>query len=332
MKQRVSILCRIVSMWCVLWLGVAGAATAAPEATFAVVPFEGFPSQGASHTTAMEAADLLAQRLRAAGAVRVVGPAEFEGKISRRPDAATVKRVGVEQGVIGVLTGRTTRIGTHLSVDVQLYSAASGTVAATLVEEVPNSAALQPALDRIAKRILQIVGSGAKMSPASATLPAAPPTATRTQKEAAEPSKTGSSITASKEPMAITADQLEVLPKNGGRTIVFVGNVKLVQGPLLLTSEKLEAVYAAGASDPERIVATRNVHIAQSGKTVRCDQATYQRKTQRVICRGNAVMQQGIDQAEGEEIEFQLDAERLLIRGGAKVVITPASKPKEQGS
>ncbi len=334
MKQFVSALCRIASVWCVLWLGVASVATAAPEATFAILPFDGFPSQGASHTTAMETSDLLAQRLRAAGAVRVVGPADFEGKVSRRPDAAAVKRIGVEQDVVGIITGTTTRIGTHLSVDVQLHSAASGAVAATIVEEVPTPAALQPALDRIAKRILQIVvgSTGDNMARADTTPPVSAPTEGRTQKTTVASKKTNSSAAAPKGPMAITADQLEVLPKDGGRTIVFVGNVKLVQGPLLLTSEKLEAVYAAGASDPERIVATRNVRITQSGKSVRCDQATYQSKTQRVICRGNAVMQQGIDQAEGEEIEFQLDAERLLIRGGAKVVITPDSKPKESDS
>lgn len=344
MSHRGQKLCRLGSVLCGLWFALTSVALAAPEATFAVIPFESFPSQGASHATSLEVADLLAQRLRALGAVRVVPPADLEGKVSRRPDAASVKRVAAEQSVIGVVTGATTRIGTHLSVDVQLRSSATGGVVATLVEEVPNPAALQPALDRVAKRILQIVGSDEKMARAAATpsvsaRTAAPQPTAEEQPATAKPGvekagaeKASAPFAASKDPMSIAADQLEVVSKEGGRTIVFVGNVKLTQGPLLLNSERLEAVYAAGASDPERIVATRNVRITQSGKTVRCDQATYQRKTQKVICRGNAWMQQGVDQASGEEIEFQLDTERLLIRGGAKVVITPDSKPKEQGS
>ena len=55
-----------------------------------------------------------------------------------------------------------------------------------------------------------------------------------------------------------------------------------------------------------------------------CDVATFFNAERRVICRGRAALQQGCDLVRGEEIHFDLENERVLVKGGASVVIRNA--------
>ena len=72
------------------------------------------------------------------------------------------------------------------------------------------------------------------------------------------------------------------------------------------------------------MVATGGVILRQAGRRAKCDSATFYPKEQRVVCMGNdAELEQGGTSLRGKEIEFFLDTERMVIRGGADVFMEP---------
>ena len=131
-------------------------------------------------------------------------------------------------------------------------------------------------------------------------------------------------------PISIKSDELEAIQKGKERFFLFTGHVFVQQDNVTLHSDRLEAYYPEGSSQPERLVATGHVLIEQEGKTAICEQATYLNTAQRVFCRGSAELRQGQDSARGKEIELQLDTERMFIRGDALVVLKPKEKEKEK--
>ena len=131
-----------------------------------------------------------------------------------------------------------------------------------------------------------------------------------------------------------------MLPHDGGRRLVFSNNVAVVQGDIVLNADRLEAVYPQGASQPDLLLATGHVRIAQGDRRARCERATYERVAETIVCRGNAEVIQGCDRVRGEEIAFDLVQERVRVTGAASVVIQPddgdtdkcadGSKPSEK--
>jgi lipopolysaccharide export system protein LptA len=110
----------------------------------------------------------------------------------------------------------------------------------------------------------------------------------------------------SDEPISIKSDELEVLSEDGGRRLVFSRNVVVVQGDMRLRANRLEAVYPQGASQPESLHATGSVFVNQGDREARCQEATYVRTSDTIVCRGNAEVVQGCDRVRGREIEFDL--------------------------
>jgi len=124
----------------------------------------------------------------------------------------------------------------------------------------------------------------------------------------------------SDEPINIRSDELEAFEEGGERRFVFRQDVEVRQGDLRLTSRHLEAFYPKGSSQPDRLEARGNVVLVQEGREARCDRAIYLRSEGRVVCLGDdAVLLQDGDRVRGKEIEFDLDTERLVVRGGADV-------------
>jgi len=124
----------------------------------------------------------------------------------------------------------------------------------------------------------------------------------------------------SDEPINIRSGELEAFEEGGERRFVFRQDVEVRQGDLRLTSRHLEAFYPKGSSQPDRLEASGDVVLVQEGREARCDRATYLRDEGRVVCLGDdAVLLQDGDRVRGKEIEFDLDTERLVVRGGADV-------------
>ena len=290
-----------------LGVGLAGAAHADGVG---VAPFEVVPAG----QPAPELGAHVAQRLATRGVGRVAGPSELgaPAQFDATPQAAqSWARVA---GVDAIVVGRTTRIGSGLSVHAKLLDGATGKpVGAPVVEEAPRPEDLGRTIDRLTGSLVDRLAKrpGAVSAPGPAEKP--------------EPKeRTGASFDRDK-PLSIQADQLESQadPK-GSRHIVFTGHVRAVQGDLSLVSDRLEAFSAAGKSEPDRLVAQGHVTIKQGVRVARCAEATFFRAEERVVCTGQlAEIEQACDRVRGPRIIFHLGSERLEVEGGADVQIRP---------
>jgi lipopolysaccharide export system protein LptA len=124
-------------------------------------------------------------------------------------------------------------------------------------------------------------------------------------------------------PISIKSDELDVLQKGQGRRFLFKGHVRAEQDQLTLRSDLLEAEYPEGDGQPDRLVATGHVEMTHAGRKALCDRAVYYRREQRLVCTGNAQLEQACDRVRGEEIVFHVDSEVLEVNGAADVRIHP---------
>jgi lipopolysaccharide transport protein LptA len=124
-------------------------------------------------------------------------------------------------------------------------------------------------------------------------------------------------------PISISADELEALSRKGQRELEFRGQVKVVQGQLSLRSDRLQAFYPAGGSQPERLVADGSVQLVRGESRARCDHAIYEVTRDLLVCRGNAELQDGPNQLRGDSVEFDLAQDRVVVKGNAYVVVHP---------
>jgi lipopolysaccharide export system protein LptA len=132
-------------------------------------------------------------------------------------------------------------------------------------------------------------------------------------------------------PLTIRSDSLDAFQEEGERRLVFTQNVKATQADLTITSDRLEALYPDKATQPGRLVAEGRVVVVRGRHEARCDRATYERSEQRVVCRGNAELREGGDRVTGAQIEFDIESERVVVSGGASVVIQPGDGDADGG-
>lgn len=132
-------------------------------------------------------------------------------------------------------------------------------------------------------------------------------------------------------PVAIRSDALESSKIDGTRKLLFTKNVVMEQDDLTMRSELLEAYYPPEASQPSRLIASGRVSLTNGEYDVRCDQATYERVADTLICRGNAEMREDDDCVAGKWIEFDLNADTVKVGGGATVVLGGENESRGSG-
>jgi lipopolysaccharide export system protein LptA len=257
---------------------------------------------------------LLARRLATLGIARVVGPEQLGATALAEPDASKVQGWASAAAVEAVVVGRMTRVGSQLSVDVRLRSGATGDVAQTYVAEIALPDQIDPAVEGLAG---QIVDGTVALSTAAVAPPAAPQTARPSGGRRAF----GLDSFDSDAPLTIRSDSLDAYQEEGERRLVFTQNVIATQADLTITSDRLEALYAEKVTQPGRLIAEGRVVVIRGSHEARCDRATYNRSDRSVVCRGNAELRQGEDRVTGAQIEFDIDSERVVVSGGASVVI-----------
>jgi len=309
----------------VLAIGVfAGAEEGSPDGvSIGVAPFERVAGAGA---TVPDIASSLAQRLSTKGIERVVGPQDLGGRAVANPSAEDIIARAKEAGVDLVVVGRTTRLGESLSVDSRIRSAVTGAPLGTpVVVEANDASDLGRAIDELAALVLE----ASRRDPGDATTRLASrsrgselkPDPAPTPKKDDGARKKG--VFGGDAPISIKSDVLEAFDRGGVKRFVFTGHVRAVQGDLLLVSDRLEAFYPKGASQPQRLEATGHVEMTQTGKRARCEKVTFFRDEQKLVCTGNAQLEQECDRVRGTEIVFHLDTEILEVNGAADVRIHP---------
>ncbi|MEE2677710.1 MAG: LptA/OstA family protein [Myxococcota bacterium] len=125
-------------------------------------------------------------------------------------------------------------------------------------------------------------------------------------------------------PLSIHSEELEALQSEGARKLVFRKNVRVLQGDLSMECGRLEAYYPAKSNQPDRLVASGSVHLAQGGQEAWCDETVYDRRSEVLVCRGRARFRDGDNTLRGREIHIDLEKETVHVKGGAEVVIEPA--------
>ena len=288
-------------------LGLVMSAWTAWAASVGVAPFERRGPEG----RVIDVAPRLAQRLGTAGLDRVVGPAEFGASRTATPTPVELETWGRNAEVESVLVGRVTRFGDSLSVDAWLYDALTAVQIGTpIVAEIASPDDLGRVLDGLALRVAgQLRQDPGDAGPAD---------------DAAKPAPRADSD----EPIEITADALSFEPSpDGGRQMDFEGNVRILKGPLEVTSRVARAIYLAGKSSPQEIVARGDVVIRQEGRTARCKEAEFDQVRNRMVCKGTpATLVQGCDRVRGRTITFSLTTEELNVEGDVEVKRIPDCK------
>jgi len=122
-------------------------------------------------------------------------------------------------------------------------------------------------------------------------------------------------------PVSIRSEELESIRNEGARTLRFTHDVVVVQDDLTMRSQRLEAYYPPKADQPSRMVASGDVRLTNGEFEARCDEVTYERDADRMVCRGNAEYREDDDCIAGQWIEFDLEAETVKVGGGAKVIL-----------
>lgn len=290
------------------------------EGSIGVAPFE---RAGAAREALPDVAALLARRLSTRGVERVVGPAQLSAKALADPSPDEVVDWASVAGVETVVVGRTTRIGSRLSVDARLRGAGDGErLGRPFYAEIAREADLANAVDDLAGEVLERLAAVRPPPPVDVSAPG-PGAGARSEAREAAPASERDGAFRRDQPIEIQSDELEALTQGTSKRFLFTGNVRAVQGELSLRSDRLEAFYPEGGSQPDRLVATGDVRIRDGARRATCDRATLQRSGDRVVCSGNARIDEGCDRVSGREIVFFLDREVLKVNGSADVRIHP---------
>lgn len=281
-----------------------------------VAPFE---ASGPSGVEVPDFATLLADLLGTRGVGRIVGPDQLGAPATAQVEASAAQAWAEAAMVDGVVVGRTTQLGSRFSVDVQLLSATSGAVADTYIAEIASTdqatSAIAVLADQVIAGVLGLTGS-AILAPPPAALGAV----------GSDPSHR---VFDSSAPISIKSNSLEAAEVNGNRRLVFSGDVNVAQDDITMTSNRLTADYAKGASEPSRLVAQGSVRVVQGKQEVRCDSGTFQRAEELLTCCGNAELRDGASRVRGKCIEFDLGKQTVRVED-ATVNIIP--EPSDGGS
>ncbi|MDJ0786323.1 MAG: LptA/OstA family protein [Myxococcota bacterium] len=276
---------------------------AAPSA-IGVAAFERVAAEGHG---VPDVAARLAQRLGTKGVDKVVGPGELGAPPRAEPAVQDVAGWAAGGGVDYIVVGRTTRLGNSVSVTARLLEAGGQAIGPPMVEEASRPEELGRAVEALAIQVLERVEEAGPVNQ-RASAPAAAGAAAPAV--AAKPPRRRSGG------IQINADSLEA-EEGPPKKMLFSGNVKAVQEGFTIFSNRLEASYPKGKSQPDRMVATGSVKIREQGRNASCRKAIFFLNDRKVVCTGNAVVEQSCDRVKGEKITFFLDGEKLMVEGAA---------------
>lgn len=281
-----------------------------------VAPFE---VAAPSDVQVPDFATLLADLLGSRGVGHIVGPGLLGAPARAEVDASAARSWAERAAVDGVVVGRTTQLGSRYSVDVQLLSATTGEVVDTYFTEIPRrdqtTSAVAGLADQVIAGLLALVAPADDPAVPAARNAAGAPASLRAFDRSA--------------PISIKSQALEAAEVNGVRRLVFSGDVSVVQSDITMTSSRLTADYPKGASEPTRLVAQGSVRVLHGSQEARCDNGTFQRAEELLICCGHAELRDGASRVRGKCIEFDFGAQTVRVED-ATVNIIP--EPSVAGS
>ena len=128
-------------------------------------------------------------------------------------------------------------------------------------------------------------------------------------------------------PVEITAERMRSL--DGGKKIIFSGNVIATWGELTINSDILEIYNSKETnSQTDEIVAIGNVIITKKNKRAKGDRAVYLDKLQKIILTGKpyATAWEDKNVIEGKEMIFLLEQDRFVVNHRVRMKLFPKKK------
>ncbi len=132
------------------------------------------------------------------------------------------------------------------------------------------------------------------------------------------------------QPIDITSDKVEAYWKQN--LIIFRGNVVARQKDIVIYADSIEAVTIEDGKGIERVTAGGNVKIQQGLRVANCEKAVFYNLDQKMVLTGDPKVSEGENTVSGDEIIFDIDKNRVDVKGGSsgrgKVKIQPGEIEK----
>lgn len=129
------------------------------------------------------------------------------------------------------------------------------------------------------------------------------------------------------EPIDVQADSTEF---DGGKNLVtFTGNVTAKRGPMTINSQALEVKLNPATREISEITATGKVSVRRGDVLATGKKAVYDVAADTVTLTGEPKIWRGTDAVEGETVLMHIKDERLIVKGGAHVILNPQKKGGE---
>ncbi len=137
-------------------------------------------------------------------------------------------------------------------------------------------------------------------------------------------------FTSRKEPIQITSEHLDFDYKN--RKTVFRGLVEVIQGEIEMRSDVLTVEYseAGGEQQLREVTAIGHVTIKQGPRKGSGDRAVFDQSNRTLVLTGNAMLEEGSNQVNGDTIVVYPDESRMEVKGEnrrVKVILFPGQGP-----
>jgi lipopolysaccharide export system protein LptA len=117
------------------------------------------------------------------------------------------------------------------------------------------------------------------------------------------------------QPIDITSDKVEAFWKEN--IIIFKGNVIARQKDIVIYADSIEAVIIEDGKGIDRVTAGGNVKIQQGLRVANCQKAVFYNREQKVVLTGEPKVVEGDNIVSGDEIIFDLEKNRVDVKGGA---------------
>lgn len=125
-------------------------------------------------------------------------------------------------------------------------------------------------------------------------------------------------------PVEVTADTLDVNQADGSAE--FRGNVKVGQGEMRLSAERLLVIYAEGGQGIQRMEAVGNVVLVNGPDAAQADRADYSIDTGVIVMSGDVLLTQGDNALTSEKMTVNLTTGTAQMAGRVKTILNPSGQ------
>jgi outer membrane protein assembly factor BamD len=132
------------------------------------------------------------------------------------------------------------------------------------------------------------------------------------------------------QPIDITSDKVEARWKEN--LVIFKGNVIARQKDMVIYADSVEVLTNEDGKGIERVIAEGNVKIQQGLRVANCQKAVFHNPEQKLFLTGDPKVSEGENIVLGDEIIFDIDKNRVEVKGGpsgrGKVKVQPGEVEK----